>query len=331
MTDVDLEAAWTVLETEAATAGITTVPADVAIQSGTVLIGVDGQGRRHLLVPLRPGEAAEDDRQGQSVHLVRVKQGGITYLSAVCMREELQPVFGQFVRELLSDISKANSPARAVVLALGRWRQLFQPAASPALGEAQQVGLLAELLVLDDLMASGAAASLDFWTGPAGAQHDFRTALHAFEVKGTLVREGRVVQIHGVEQLDAESGVALHLMHLRFDRDPVGQTLPGAIQSVLARGADAKALNDRLQKVGYRDAHKDIYGEHRYRLIERRTYDVRDTYFPRIIRDSFVRGVLPPGTLRFAYSIDLTNEPPTALTAEETQRVLTSMAKEHAP
>src|SRR3954451_11748243 len=78
MGDVDVEAAWTVLETEASAAGITTVPADVEAQGGQVLIGVDGQSRRHLLVPLRLGEAAEDDRRGQAVHLVRVRHAGTT-------------------------------------------------------------------------------------------------------------------------------------------------------------------------------------------------------------------------------------------------------------
>lgn len=322
MPDTDLSAAWMVLETEAAatTEGIHVVSAGTHVLAGDVLVGVDHLGRRHVLIPLRDGEAFADDRRGRAVHIVRLELRGGSYLSAVCLDSDLDEVFAQFADELLADIVADASPARAAIRTLDRWRRLFSDAEPTGLlSEPQIIGLLAELLVLEEVLASDEARRLDCWTGPHGSEHDFRRGAHAVEVKATLLREGRVVPISSVDQLDPPVDGSLHLVHHRFEPDPAGDTLPAAVGRVLGTGVPPKELESKLQKVGYRTAEADHYNERAYRLVDRRTYDTDSTAFPRVIPGSFPAGTVPPGVLRLSYSIDLTNEPPSPLT--DPQRV----------
>ncbi|HMJ77121.1 MAG TPA: PD-(D/E)XK motif protein [Iamia sp.] len=325
----DLATLWTVLRTEAGDAGssVEVAPTGARVGAGEVLAGVDGEGRRHLLIPLLPGEAFAQDTGGRSVHLLRLAHEGTTYLSAVCTRPELDGVFGQFATDLVEEIAGADSPARTTVATLDRWRDLFAEAdGAQPLGESSLIGLLAELMTLEEILALDPLRRLEVWTGPTGSQHDFRSGPNALEVKATLVREGRVVSISSVDQLVAPDGGGLHLLHHRVQADPGGDSLPAAVDRVRGLGVEGPRLMAMLAEVGYRAEHADQYRARTYSVVERRAYDVEGEAFPRIVPGSFRDGVLPPGTLRLSYSIDLSNEPPRPLDDASTATVLGAMA-----
>jgi hypothetical protein len=174
---------------------------------------------------------------------------------------------------------------------------------------------MAELQCLTEMLRHDPLRRLDPWTGPLGHQHDFSAGSFAVEVKATTVREGRIVSISSVDQLDPNPEGTLYLSVHRFERIGAspGITLPSLIAEVEAMGANQGELFRRLNRVGYSAVHDDLYRERVYRLVERRIYDTSESGFPKITRSSFVSAELPAGTLRLRYSIDLTNEPPSPL------------------
>ena len=325
----DLEGVWKVLTSAGPTVGIAAAPIGVDVAAGELLAGIDSEGRRHILIPLGPGEAARTYMKGRGVQLTRVSQGGVSYLTVFCLLPELHPVFTQFCRELVESVESASSPAREAAEAFDRWRQLFSDAAMGGnLSEEALVGLIGELLALQDLLARGASPSLEYWEGPLGRVHDFRIAGHAIEVKATLTREGRVVQISNVDQLQPPPGCDLVLRHVRLDHDPGGFSLEDLVEEIRTAGANTDTLSALLRKLDVSPEHLGVYSGRRYRVTETRHYDVTTPAFPRIVRSSFNGGDVPPGTLHVRFAIDLTNEPPLPLTDSATETVLATFAIE---
>lgn len=328
MSEPDLRSVWMVLETEAARdTGIQTVPTGLSVMSGEMLVGADAGGARYLLVPLRPGEAFAEDRRGQSVHLLRLNHGGHHYVAAKCVRAELRGVFERFVFEVMHELDGRSDAARAVVASLAAWRKLFSDAHSTGqLEEHRLVGLLAELLVLEEIVVRDDLRRTDLWLGPTNAVHDFVRGNVAIEVKGTLVREGRRVGISSVDQLKTPAGGRLFLFHHRFDRSPNGQSIPQVVERVLAAGVDPTSLREGLEATGYWEEHSDAYRERTYELVDRHMWDVETSAFPKITHDSFISGAQPAGTLNLSYTIELSNEPPYPLGMEEVDKLIQSVA-----
>ncbi|WP_323095743.1 PD-(D/E)XK motif protein [Intrasporangium sp. YIM S08009] len=331
MSKRDLDGIWTVLSTSPPTLGITVAPTGYQVAAGPLLAGIDSERRRHLLIPLSAGEAARTDTKGKAVHLARVAHDGTDYLTVFCLLPHLHHVFSQFCRELVESVEEVGSPAGEASKAFDRWRALFSDAQMQrGLPDETLTGLVGELLVLEALLKRGAPADLGFWTGPFSEIHDFRSATHAVEVKATLVREGRIVHIANVDQLQEPSGADLTLVHIRLDRDANGFDLETLAHRALSAGAVRTELSRRLAELGADLDDMRPYATRKFRLVERRTYDVSRPAFPRLLRSSFAAGDLPPGTLHVTYSIDLTNEPPHPLTGDEEHAALEALAKEAA-
>jgi hypothetical protein len=202
------------------------------------------------------------------------------------------------------------------VAAVARWKRLFADASRRGpLTEAQQIGLLAELHLLEEILAEDPVRSLAVWTGPDKSQHDFRSGAAAAEVKATMAREGRRIRISSLEQLHAPQGGSLALAHTRFERDPAGDSLPAAADRILALNVEPSEFEKKLLEAGYRRKHDALYAGNRYRIVERRFYDVLDPTFPIITPTSFAGGTLPPGVESLSYTVDITNEPPIPLKA----------------
>lgn len=327
MSELDLNAIFTVLSNEGGEPdALQAVRTGVAVSAGEALAAVDAIGRRHLLVPLRDGEAFAEDRSSSGVQLVRADHGGDHYLAVVCNNHDLDDVFARFCKELLEILDGSPMAAKHAVDALARWRRLFADAQPDALGDTQLVGLLAELLVLEEIVARDPSRRVNIWTGPSKSQHDFRAGPSALEVKATTVREGRVVSISSIDQLVTPEGGSLHLVHYRFEHDPAGESLPGVVERIQELSVDHQDLLARLAANGYLPADADKYRTRTYSVVETRTYDVDSLAFPKIVPSSFKGGKQPAGTQRLSYAIDLVNEPPHPLSDRDVDSLLTRFA-----
>lgn len=326
---VTLESIWSVLATPATTHknGIHAAPTGLSIDAGEVLAGVDAESNRHLLIPLLPGEAFAQDLSGDAVQLRRVDRNRTAYLSAVCISRELDDVFAQFGREISADLPDAPSAVGHVVAAVARWRRLFADASRRGpLTEPQVIGLLAELHLLEEVLKDDPVRSLAVWTGPDRSQHDFRSGPAAAEVKATLAREGRRIRISSVEQLHAPQGCSLTLAHTRFERHSAGDSLPAAVDRILALNVEQNGFEKKLLEAGYRRKHESLYTSDRYRIVDRRFYNVLDPSFPKITPSSFTGGTVPAGVESLTYTVDITNEPPHPLDAATIAAVIHALA-----
>lgn len=329
MPSQDLEGVWTVLATTPPASGIEVAPTGNEVAAGEVLVGVDHLSRRQLLIPLLPGEAALTDTKGRGVHLARLSHGSTTYVTVLCLLPELHHVFTRFCRELIETVAGASSPAKETAAAMDRWRALFSDAERRGLlSDEALLGLIGELLVVERLLAAEAPPDLRYWVGPFSELHDFRSQSFAIEVKATLVREGRIVPISSVDQLQEPSGASLFLVHTRLLSDPAGISLPELVARVIDAGAQRAQMDRRLNELGILPGDLSPYMERKFKIAESRVYDVAGEAFPRLLRSSFTGDDIPPGTLRIRYSIDLTNEPPHALSDDAVDAVLVAFATE---
>lgn len=326
----DLTATWEILTTEAVGAGeaVRTVPSGIVTPAGEVEVGADARGVRYLLIPLQAGEAVREDRSGRWVQLVRTVVDGRDWMALTCEAHELHELFNLLAVDILEAVEGTASPAEAAFITLQKWRELFAPAPRP-LSEAQLVGLLAELQSLEECFRRNPTVPLAVWAGPSGGKHDLQHGELGVEVKATVTREGRIVSINGIEQLDPAPGTHLYLAIHRYESSgaQTADCLPAAVDRLLHLGAPMAELYALLEKVGYRAADRQDYEERTYQLIERRVYDAANPSFPKLAPSSFANGGVPAGVLRVHYSIDLTNEPPLPLPSAEESVVWEQLAQ----
>lgn len=322
MYEPGLDTAWSVLSTEKAhQETVQMLPVGPTISAGPILAGLDYQGRRSLMVPLLPGEAFAEDRSGRAVHLERAAHQGKQYLVAKCLDAGLNDVFSVFAEELLDQLSPTSAASETVLDTLSNWRMLFSTAVEQVpLTASQQIGLLAELLVLAKIATIDPVLALESWTGPEASQHDFRHGTQAIEVKASRSREGRRHSISSVHQLDAPTGWQLTLESFKFERREDGATIGETVDILVSLGVSKIGLDKKLISCGINPQELPSYA-YRWATLEDRLYDVGDPAFPKIIPLSFASKSVPPGTFNLSYMIDISNEPPLPLAENDCQDV----------
>lgn len=293
--------------------------------AGPLLVGLDGQGYRHLLVPIGPGERMVEDRRSAGVqireHLLEEESGKRRrFVDVVCLRPDLNELFAIVAAEMLDRLeADPDLPDRACRLVLERWRELLDSQGTGVPGLDRLIGVFGELWQLRELVRRHPAA-LDSWAGPRGARHDFVAPAVALEVKTTLARQGRFAEIHGHDQLEPPEGSRLYLAFVQLEQAPAGLSVADLAAATVDAGADRSVLNALLAAAGLNPAVLAATATMRFRVTTHRLYAV-DGPFPRIVSASFVGGVLPPGVLRLTYRIDLSGEPPHPLTEWEADAV----------
>lgn len=311
--------AYSLLRTEAASLdSIRVRDSDVTLDVGTVLHGLDTDGRLHLLVPLAGGESPLTDERSAGVQLraVTLATGGghVSYLDVSCQLPHLNPLFCEVADEMLEEMRRDPSRAtHACQVVLDRWRELLERRRSRLLGPEQLLGLLAELLVLEKLARRDTGGALALWTGPQGHRFDFVSGNNGLEVKSSSSREGRTAEIHGDRQLEAIPGGELHLIYMRLEpRAEGGETVPGVISRLIASGVSRLQLLETLEGVGFYLSDRTAYERVGFAVLEELTYPVNED-FPRIIPSSFASGSTPPGVSHIRYRVDLSGPSPAPL------------------
>lgn len=275
---------------------------------GPLLAGTTRGGERHLLIPLvEPNQPRLDDESaGIWVEERTYLQGPEEkwFLDIKCRKPELRDLFELVAQEMLESVtaSPSGDDYKTCVVVLDKWRRLLAKERSSLLSEKKQVGLLAELRVLENL-AYASAEALAAWTGPEAQSHDFMTDSFHVEVKGTR-RSGWGLDINGVKQLEVYDGFPLYLHVVRYESTPHGAIcLPDSIKRTLAAGVPAAPLFDKLQNLGYFQVDADDYERQRFDLIDERCFLVGDD-FPRVVPASFIDEV-PERVSNLKYRLDL--------------------------
>lgn len=308
--------------------GIDCLEIGTEISTGPILVGADSNGARYLLLPLHENEAFEEDRQSSAVHLIEITHDGMTYIAARCNNPNLNNVFTYFSLALLDHVTHGEtSPSRAAIITLNQWRKLLEDAPDPLmLSENKTIGLLAELLFLEEILKKQHHLNTDIWTGPSRSQHDFRCGCISIEVKASKLREGREISISSLAQLTPPVEGDLYLAFYRFESAPNGESISAVVERILNLGIAPQTLIQELHKVGYTLDDDPLVAENTYLLTEHRIYDTQSDSFPKITPESFKEDECPPGVLSLSYKIDLTNEPPSPLSEEDRTQLITDCA-----
>jgi hypothetical protein len=305
--------------------------AGINLPAGKILLAVDGEGIRHLLVPLISREGVAEDRKSSGVQIIfrellenQTKQ---LFADVVCLKPHLHELFSILASEMLERLGNDSNlpPVQICKKVLERWRELLESDASPLLGTEILSGLFGELWHLREIVRLNPDC-LESWEGPHGARHDISTGTTALEVKTSLIRHGRFFTIHGHEQLEQPHGGELYLAAMKLEKvQSGGESLPELILSINSLGGDYHQILTKLARIGYRIEDSEAYSSLRFIINENRIYEVNDT-FPRIISNTFAGGVLPAGTLRLEYQIDLSGAFPEPVPPAEHIRIYEILA-----
>ena len=302
---------WALLRTGGHSGGgleIPTVPTDVSTVTGPVRLAVGTNGEPRLLLPLAHHESPTSVDTGGalsvSVSLLSYKGTRLRFLDLICVREELESVFGEVVDEILARIGKGDSCADAAQSTITDFRALLMRARANDISTGRVAGLVAELLILNRLLDRSASA-WRAWRGPVGDRHDFRVGDTSLEVKASLHSAKSAVTIHGLAQLEAPAGGTLHL--LRFVLEPVagGILSPASLaRSALAKADEPARVETLLNAAGCPDAFAEEWNRHSFRRESEHLYEIR-LGFPRLTPTMLKDGLVPHGVHDVAYTIDL--------------------------
>lgn len=154
---------------------------------------------------------------------------------------------------------------------------------------------------LVSLLALSKRGENPVWRGPSKSTCDIDCDSDKYEVKSTLTRNSKVVQIHGLFQL-ADDGTRKHLLLARFEQSIHGISINSIVEDLHCEGFSKAELNNYLQDLGYPSGSSNR--SKCYTLLDLSHYCV-DESFPHISASSFVGGVLPQGVTSVNYCVSL--------------------------
>jgi hypothetical protein len=284
----------------------------------------DAKGRRAWTMAVQAssiGDATLPELRGVELSFGDPDSAGKVYLWLALK----DPASSDLFHRLCIDIMEAAGLAQAepeavrrVVARTWRWHHLMRGAASHALSEAEQKGLVGELKLIQDhlLPVVGGQAAMTGWLGPLDGPKDFEFAPVAIEAK--TLRSGAVpfVSISSEHQLDSGLFESLYLVVFPVDEvlseSAEAATLHGWV-SRLRSCYEAQApwavdlLESRFAAAGYRE--EETYTKF-WSVGGMSVYQVGEE-FPRI-----TPGMLRAGVRRVTYQIELSEIKKSLVTPE---------------
>ncbi|MFI6489451.1 PD-(D/E)XK motif protein [Streptomyces sp. NPDC050564] len=332
-----VEERWTALDAEQTTSErrlrVSQLP--VAAKGEPLVVAVDHDAHRHLLVPIHSHRKVRPGLDGPVLRLRRRtledEETYQTYADLACLRDDLSDLFTELCVDVLGATTElSENPVKALYRVLDRWKALFRTQGTP-LGPDQLAGLFGELMVLNRILEEDSSAHW-LWRGPEGHRHDFSAGATAIEVKSSAVSEGRRPRIHGLDQLEAPEGGTLCLAWFRLQRTTANSSSTAFVE--LAERAlrlcdDEGALLELLAGAGYRLSDADHYHDVHFAVSEERWYRVGPD-FPGLTGRALKLAGLSVSALDVEYSIDLSGEIPAPLLPAEVSQVIDNMIQESA-
>jgi hypothetical protein len=254
----------------------------------------------------------------------RARAAGIAglYLDIICPDQRLTSVFAGFCDRVIDRIHNGEDPGMAVKLSVDEFRALFMAGSRRELSDAERIGLLGELWMLEKLVVQDPRL-VRAWTGPAGQRHDFRRADIAIEIKSSGKKGVERISISSIEQLSRPDGGMLYLWHPVFEPVMDGTvSISKLLERILFLGVERDTLRELFEGL---DLDLDVLiatekitfafeGASAYRV---------EPGFPRISLEDF-GGRLPSGVLAVKYEIDLGAAEPWKLESDDMVHVIRS-------
>lgn len=154
--------------------------------------------------------------------------------------ESRRDLFSTICADVVSAASDDNG-AQALdqfIARLDAWRQFLRDCRS-GLSQSDTIGLIGELLILDQLL-SISPTLLSSWKAPKDGLHDFYFEGHALEAKASLGPASSIT-ISKLDQLDTKGLRRLDLLYVRMIEAPDGDSLQNIVESITERLSDEEA------------------------------------------------------------------------------------------
>jgi hypothetical protein len=293
-----------------------------------VFLAIDDQERPHLLLGSEEPTLTPSGTAAIAVSLRPLSIGGVTrpFLDVTCVVSALAEIFDHLIVAILDHVARAaDAPSVVVADVIDEWKRLL---ATTGLGPGRDrlAGIFGELLVLRDVIRVDPARRVDAWVGPFGGRHDVRRAGWAIEVKATRSHTGRIVTVHGEDQLLEPQGGTLHLHMVRLEEVPGGGlAVPQLVDEIIASGASARETFAAVEAAGLSPADYPLARNVKFDVRERMTILV-DERCPRIVPSTFVEGHRPAGVIDVVYRIDLADSAERALTPDAYDQLIIGVA-----
>jgi len=262
--------------------GITTRDTRVLFSGVPVQQAVDRDGAPMLIVPIVRGTVDVSEMDDLALQVLVVDEP--VRLLVRCKDPRLVPQFSYLVDDMLDFLMSATAAAAGstCLAVLHNWRELFRAAPSPLLSVEAQIGLLAELRVLEAILEIDPSA-LNCWAGPSGGRHDFSGPRASLEVKSTARHNQFDITIHGLGQLDTPSGGVLYLYAERVERSESdrSESLVSIVERLKLLTRDIALLSRMLMSAGIDMRYLPAYGSFTFDTLEQRLLVV-DERFPRV-------------------------------------------------
>ncbi|MBT2624757.1 PD-(D/E)XK motif protein [Bacillus sp. ISL-32] len=278
-----------------------------------VLIGIDHNMLRHILVPITAQNESFTDQRSRGIsvqnrRLIVEDFPESLYLDVTCNYKDANATFNLVISDIIELLHTGLSPNESVVRTLNKWRQFWSGGQRRILTEEQIKGLFGELWFLLFWLLPKGANMIELWSGPSGSIHDFENESYSVEVKTTSSIRGHIHKINGLDQLDPPESDQLFLYSLRLRREQTASnSLPTLIERINNTLRNEPVLinqfESKLIQAGYFHEFREEYVQYRYRIVDERMYNVNEN-FPKLTSSIFQEGVLN-GIERIEYDINL--------------------------
>lgn len=223
---------------------------------------------------------------------------GHTTLVLTLAEHELRDLFSVICIDLTNASGSAVSSASAASIfmtRLERWSDLLRRRRGSGMSLPERLGLLGELILIDQLLVNGNTSAGELmrgWRGPDGDATDLAVNGLRLESKAQLSTAAPRLRISSLDQLET-SDDSLIVVWQRFSRADQGTSLALLVHSVSQRLSsshrDLLEFHRKLLLSGY-DPGAD-YVDESFNFDQRVAYRVTQS-FPRLVRSTVPEGVI---------------------------------------
>ena len=235
--------------------------------------------------------AQVSNERGEAANAVQVQ----------CLDPRLNEVFISYVDDVIAHMASGEDAVYSLRATATEWRSLLA-VAKEGLSETSLRGLFGELSFLRNLIIHTGAQGLDVWTGADRERHDFVSMNASVEIKTSSLQNRQAVTVHGLRQLDPPEGADLTLGVLEIEKHPQGTSVGDVVVEILALGADAAQLRQKLARCGFVQGMPGA-GEHLYKEVCWKFWEV--TAELPVLRRSVLPEKVVNAVSDLRYSLDL--------------------------
>lgn len=207
-------------------------------------------------------------------------------------------VFYIVIDDLIKAANKDENYDTAITKRLFMWEQFFKHTVTNSFTTQDEVGLLGELLFIEEQLEKKNMSIINAWHGPGKEVKDFIIEGNAIEIKTSTISTTNRVTISDENQLD-DSGFSNLFLNVKIitQNQMNGRTVPEVIDNITTKLENApnelNEFTEKLLRLGYNDRLRKEYNR-KFELSKSLWYLVKnrdDQSFPRIIPEDLRKGV----------------------------------------